>query len=127
MVHRGWHPRYHLWFIEAPISIARAVLKRESTLVPLDKPTADVMAVAKRNLRPGDRLDTFGGYTFYGLMDKVEETLELDALPLGLAPEAQMTNPVKAGQIITRKDVILDEHLIVNRLRDFQEGRKSKL
>ena len=31
---------YHLWFIEAPISIARAVLYRQTTLVPLDQPVA---------------------------------------------------------------------------------------
>ncbi len=59
---------YHLWFLEAPISIARAVLARESTLVPLDVPTADVVTVAKRDLSPGDPLDTFGGYTFRGVM-----------------------------------------------------------
>ena len=60
---------YHLWFIEAPISIARAVLYRQTTLVPLDRPVADVLSIAKRDLRPGERLDEFGGYTFRGLMD----------------------------------------------------------
>ena len=45
---------YHLWFIEAPISIAKAVLKRETTLIPLDEPVADVMTMAKRDLHPGD-------------------------------------------------------------------------
>ncbi len=63
---------YHLWFLEAPISIARAHLHREPTLVPLDRPVADVMAVAKRDLTPGETLDTFGGYTQYGVMDRAE-------------------------------------------------------
>src|SRR5690606_14714773 len=57
---------YHLWFLEAPISIARAYLYRQTTLVPLDAPVAEAMTVAKRDLKPGEKLDDFGGYTFYG-------------------------------------------------------------
>ncbi|MFN2188087.1 MAG: NAD(P)H-dependent oxidoreductase, partial [Candidatus Promineifilaceae bacterium] len=91
---------YHLWFIEAPISIAKAVLKRETTLVPLDEPVADVLTIAKRDLRPGDHLDTFGGYAFYGVIDKVEEARTANALPLGLAPGAEIAAAIKAGQII---------------------------
>ncbi|HET6445142.1 MAG TPA: Gfo/Idh/MocA family oxidoreductase [candidate division Zixibacteria bacterium] len=117
---------YHLWFIEAPISIARAVLKRETTLVPLDEPVADVMTIAKRDLKPGDRLDTFGGYTFYGLMDEVEQAREHAALPLGLAPDALVTKPVEAGQIVTWNDVSLDESKTINRLRMAQENRINK-
>ncbi|MGD8858029.1 MAG: NAD(P)-dependent oxidoreductase, partial [Chloroflexota bacterium] len=92
---------YHLWFIEAPISIARAFLHREQTLVPLDRPVAEAMAVAKRDLNVGERLDDFGGYTFYGVMDRAEEARRLNALPVGLAIEAQVVRPVKKGQVIT--------------------------
>ena len=48
---------YHLWFLEAPISVARAHLYGQATLVPLERPVAEVMAIAKRDLAPGDRLD----------------------------------------------------------------------
>jgi predicted homoserine dehydrogenase-like protein len=30
---------YHLWFLEAPISVARVCLYRQPTLVPLDAPS----------------------------------------------------------------------------------------
>jgi predicted homoserine dehydrogenase-like protein len=113
---------YHLWFIEAPISIAKAVLKRETTLVPLDEPVADVLTIAKRDLRPGDHLDTFGGYAFYGVIDKVEEARTANALPLGLAPGAEIAAAIKAGQIITWDDVSLDETLTINKLRRSQDG-----
>ncbi|NIW37458.1 MAG: hypothetical protein GWN32_13355, partial [Gemmatimonadetes bacterium] len=73
---------YHLWFLEAPISVARAHLYRETWLVPLDQPVADVMAVAKRALTPGERLDQFGGYTFYGVMDRADGARALNALPV---------------------------------------------
>jgi predicted homoserine dehydrogenase-like protein len=113
---------YHLWFLEAPISIARAHLHRQTTLVPLDQPVAEVMTVAKRTLKPGERLDDFGGFTFYGIMDRAEEARTLNALPVGLAPGAEMVQPVAAGQILTWEDVRLDEDSIVVKLCRQQSG-----
>lgn len=113
---------YHLWFLEAPISIARAVLKRETWLVPLDEPVADVMTVAKRDLKPGDTLDEFGGYTFYGVMDRASIARQANALPVGLAIGARVTRPVKSGSVVTWDDVQLDESSTVVRLRREQDA-----
>jgi predicted homoserine dehydrogenase-like protein len=113
---------YHLWFLEAPISVARAHLYRETWLVPLDQPVADVMAVAKRALTPGEQLDQFGGYTFYGVMDRAEEARALNALPVGLAPGAEVVRPVAAGEIVTWDDVKLDEDSVVVKLRRQQDA-----
>jgi predicted homoserine dehydrogenase-like protein len=113
---------YHLWFIEAPISMARAFLRRERTLTPLERPVAEAMAVAKRDLRAGERLDDFGGYTFYGLMDLAEDALRLNALPVGLAVGAEVTGPVKSGQVITWQDVALDEDSVLVKLRRQQDA-----
>jgi predicted homoserine dehydrogenase-like protein len=116
---------YHLWFIEAPISIAQAVLHRKRTLVPLDHPVAEVMTVAKRDLSAGEQLDQFGGYTFRGLMDGATAAAEANALPVGLAPGATMTRPLAAGAIITWDDVRLDEASPVVRLRRQQDGKDA--
>jgi predicted homoserine dehydrogenase-like protein len=113
---------YHLWFLEAPLSVARACLHRQTTLVPLDRPVADVMTVAKRALKPGERLDDFGGFTFYGLIDRAEAARDLNALPVGLAPGAAVARPVPAGQIITWDDVRLDESSLVVQLRRQQDA-----
>lgn len=112
---------YHLWFIEAPISIARAVLYRQTTLVPLDRPVADVLTIAKRDLQPGDRLDEFGGYTFRGLMDTATAVAAENGLPVGLAPGAIMKRPVALGRVITWDDVTLDEASTVVKLRRQQD------
>jgi predicted homoserine dehydrogenase-like protein len=112
---------YHLWFLEAPISVARAALHRQATLVPLDHPVADVMAVAKRDLRTGERLDDFGGYTFYGVMDEAPAVRALNALPVGLAPGARLTRPVPAGRVLNWDDVQLDESSTVVKLRRQQD------
>lgn len=112
---------YHLWFIEAPISIAKAHLSKTVTLAPLDEPIADVMTIAKRDLNVGEILDDFGGYTTYGVMDRAEISRELNALPVGLTPNATVKQAVKAGEIVTWDDVELDESSIVVKLRREQD------
>jgi predicted homoserine dehydrogenase-like protein len=112
---------YHLWFLEAPLSIAQAHLLKEPTLVPLAQPVAEVMAVAKRDLTPGARLDTFGGYDFHGVMDEAAVAQTLNALPVGLAPGAVARRPIAAGAVITWDDVSLDETSTVVRLRREQD------
>jgi predicted homoserine dehydrogenase-like protein len=113
---------YHLWFLEAPISVAQAYLRRQVWLAPLDRPVAEVMAVAKRDLRAGERLDDLGGYTFYGVIDRAVEAYSLNALPVGLAPGAQVVRGVAAGQVVTWEDVRLDEGSTVVRLRRQQDA-----
>jgi len=113
---------YHLWFLEAPISIARAHLHRHVTLAPLDQPVAEALTVAKRDLKPGERLDDFGGYTFHGVMDRAEVARELNALPVGLAPGAVIVQPVPAGEILTWDDVRLNEDDVVVQLRRQQDA-----
>ncbi|MDX1413944.1 MAG: hypothetical protein R3293_07115 [Candidatus Promineifilaceae bacterium] len=112
---------YHLWFLEAPISIARAHLLGEATLQPLEQPYADIMTIAKKDLRPGEMLDTFGGYTFYGLMDRADTVRQHNALPTGLAPGARLVREVSAGDIITWDDIVLDEESTVVKLRREQD------
>ena len=113
---------YHLWFLEAPISVARAALYKEVWLAPLDEPVADSMTTAKRDLKPGDRLDQFGGYTFHGVMDRAEEARALNALPVGLAPGAEIVRPVSRGEVVTWDDVVLDEASTVVKLRRMQDA-----
>ena len=113
---------YHLWFLEAPISVARAHLQRQTTLVPLDQPVAEVMTVAKRALRPGERLDDFGGFTSYGVMERAGVARRANALPVGLTPGARVRRPVAGGALVTWDDVELDETSAVVKLRREQDA-----
>jgi predicted homoserine dehydrogenase-like protein len=83
---------------------------------------AEAMTVAKKDLKPGERLDDFGGYTFHGVMDRAEVARELNALPVGLAPGAEVVRPVTAGDVLTWDDVRLDESSAVVRLRRQQDA-----
>jgi predicted homoserine dehydrogenase-like protein len=80
------------------------------------------MTMAKRDLHTGERLDDFGGFTFFGMMDKAEITRSLNALPVGLAPGAEIFHPVAAGQFLTWEDVKLDESSRVVQLRREQDA-----
>lgn len=108
---------YHLWFLEAPISLARAALHRQPTLVPLNERVAEVATVAKRDLSAGDVLGSFGSYDFFGRMYTAFDYRGLGALPVGLAPGARVTKAVKEGDMVTWDAVELDEESAVVRLR----------
>ena len=92
---------YHLVAVEAPLSIAAAALYGQPTGAPLPTPTAEVVAVAKRDLKQGELLDGSGGYTVYGLCEKAEVARAQGLLPLGLADQARLTQPVRRGEAIT--------------------------
>jgi predicted homoserine dehydrogenase-like protein len=113
---------YHLWFLEAPISIAEAYLNRKIWLAPLDEPVADIMTVAKKDLESGELLERFGGFTTYGVMDLAEKARSLNALPAGISPSAKVIRPMKKGEIITWDDVELDENSTVVNLRRKQDS-----
>ncbi|MCL5985494.1 MAG: SAF domain-containing protein [Actinobacteria bacterium] len=113
---------YHLWFLEAPLSIARAYLRKEPTLVPLPNPVAEVVAVAKKDLNPGEILDGFGGFSCYGLLLKALEARGLNALPMGLAEGAVVKDKITKGQIIYYDMIELDKSSLLVQLRHKQEA-----
>jgi predicted homoserine dehydrogenase-like protein len=102
--------------MELGIAAARAVLAREATVVPAGSPVAGVLAVAKRDLHPGEVLDQIGGYTFYGLIDRAAVIRRENLLPVGLAPGARVHRPVKAGHPLTMADVELKPGSVLRRL-----------
>lgn len=112
---------YHLANLETPITVAKAVLNREVTLATYQPPVAETVAVAKRDLQPGERLDALGGFTMYGLIERAETARAEDLLPLGVAVGATLQKPVKAGQPLRYADVALDESQTILKLRREQD------
>lgn len=110
---------YHLCHIEAPLSVAEAVIYREATIAPLGRPFAQTVAVAKRALRAGDVLDGIGGDLVYGQVDAVENCREL--LPIGLADEVRVTRDIGQDEPIALNDAELDESRWIVKLWREQE------
>ena len=113
---------YHLVAVAAPISIIKAALYGQPTGTPLTTPTAEVITVAKRDLKQGEILDGGGGYTVNGLIEQAEIARSENLLPLGLAPGAKLKRDLTKGAAITYDMVTLDEDSFILKLRRLQDA-----
>ena len=107
---------YHLIGLELGISVASIGLRGEPTGTPIAF-SADVVAIAKRDLAAGETLDGEGGFTVYGRLMPAEESLRLGGLPLGLAHNAKLKRAVAAGEPVRWDDVGIDETQLAVRVR----------
>jgi predicted homoserine dehydrogenase-like protein len=95
---------YHLIGMELGISVLSAALRGE----PTGQSRAfrgDAVAVAKRDLAAGDRLDGEGGWTVWGKCLPARASVAAGALPIGLAHGVRLVQPVRRGAVLTRADV----------------------
>ncbi|WP_158894964.1 NAD(P)H-dependent oxidoreductase [Amycolatopsis anabasis] len=111
---------FHLASVEAPLSVAEAVLDRRPSLAPVTW-NAEVLAVAKRDLRRGESIDGIGGETVYGLTDTARAAREGGFVPLGLAAGARVLRDVPAGTVLSAADIAVDETTTIAALRRLQD------
>jgi predicted homoserine dehydrogenase-like protein len=113
---------FHLIGLELGVSVASAALRGEPTGTPTGW-RGDVAATAKRDLAAGEVLDGEGGFTVWGKLMPVADSLARGALPIGLADGCRLKRPIAAGAVVTRADVELDESLELVRVRGEMEAR----
>jgi predicted homoserine dehydrogenase-like protein len=112
---------YHLACVEVPMSIARAVVQGRPTGDMSGGPTAELITVAKRDLKPGDELDGGGGYTVYGLSERYDVARQERLLPFGFAYEgSRVCRPVAKDQPLTWDDVEADTDSELGRMWEEQ-------
>jgi len=99
---------HHLCYFESASSIAEAVLFRSATLAPAGR-FMEVIAVAKRPIAAGQRLDGIGGYDCYGLAETAAAAAREGCLPQGLAEFATARVPIAKDAPITYEMVELDD------------------
>ena len=109
-----WIP-YRLVHFEAPNAIARVVLFADEIAPPLGGPIVEVCAVAKRDLRAGERLDEYGMYTTYGEAVKADEMCARRYLPL--VEGCRLRRDVSQDAVLTYYDVDLPVGRLADRLR----------
>jgi predicted homoserine dehydrogenase-like protein len=112
---------YHLTSLEVPLSCARAVLYGTSDMVPLARPSAEVCAVAKKDLVPGDKLDAIGEYTYRAWIMTYGEAQKARAVPCGLLEKGKVTKAIKKGELLTYANCAVDEGAGIVRLRKRQD------
>ena len=105
---------FHLPHLQLPSTIARAVLHSDPTVAPAAGPSCEVVTVAKRMLRAGERLDGVGGFCSYGLIENHATARAIDALPIALSEDCVLLRDVGKDEVISFSDVKLP----ANRLSD---------
>jgi predicted homoserine dehydrogenase-like protein len=111
---------FHLCSIEVPLTCALMAIEGKSNMQPMQRLYAEVFAVAKRDLAPGDVLDGIGGETFYSLIDTYEQAKAECLLPIGLAKGARLVRSVRKDVPVTCNDVEI-KHNTVLELRELQD------
>jgi predicted homoserine dehydrogenase-like protein len=113
---------YHLTSLEVPLTCARVVLTGKADMQPLDVPVAEVCALAKRDLKPGDTLDAIGEYCYRSFTMSVPDARSRDGAPVGLLEGAKVNSAVKKGDLIRYSDIELDATAPLVALRRAQDA-----
>ena len=113
---------YHLCNLETPLTVAKIVIDGEPTIIPLDGPVSECIAVAKRDLKAGETIDGIGGYTTYGSIATAQETYEKGYVVYALVNKnARMKCDVKKGTLLTLDMVDLDTSTQLYQVRKEQD------
>jgi predicted homoserine dehydrogenase-like protein len=115
------YKRWHLIGLEVGVSVASVALRNEPTGVAIGW-NADVVATAKRDLKPGDMLDGEGGYTVWGKLLPAATSKRMGGVPLGLAHGVKVLRPVAKGQSLTWEDVAMDTSTHAYKIRREMEA-----
>ena len=117
---------YHLCNLETPLTVAKIVIDGEPTIIPLDGPVSECIAVAKRDLKAGETIDGIGGYTTYGSIATAEETYKNGYVVYALVNKnTRMKCDVKKGTLLTLDMVDLDTSTQLYQVRKEQDKMYS--
>jgi predicted homoserine dehydrogenase-like protein len=117
----AFYTPYHLCNFEVPLTAARAALFHDAAVAPLGAPVCDVMTIAKRDLRAGERLDGIGGFTTYGLLENRDVFRVGKHLPMGLAEGCCLRRDVLRDEPLTYSDVEVPTGRLADALRAEQD------
>jgi predicted homoserine dehydrogenase-like protein len=96
---------FHLPHLQIPSTIGRAVIHLDATVAPLAGPVCEVITIAKRDLKAGERLDGVGGFCSYGLIDNRAAARAIGALPIGLSEGCVLRRDIAKDEAISFDDV----------------------
>ena len=112
---------YHLCSMETPLSAARAAIFGQADMAFGRTPTVEIIALAKKDLSPGETIDGIGGYTVRASVIKYEDAKSRNAVPLGLVKGLEVTKPIPKGSIITHEMVQPRSTSLIWNLRKIQD------
>ena len=114
---------FHLPHIQIASTIGRAVLQLDATVAPVSGPVCEVVAVAKRDLKAGERLDGVGGFCTYGLIENRSAAREMQALPIGLSDGCVLRRDVAKDDVVSMEDIYPANETLIWKLWREQNDR----
>jgi predicted homoserine dehydrogenase-like protein len=114
---------FHLPHIQIASTLGRAVIHRDPTVAPIGGPVCEVVTVAKRDLKAGERLDGVGGFCAYGLIDNAASARSMSALPIGLSEGCVLRRDVRKDAVLSFDDVVSPPGRLVEKLWHEQNAR----
>ncbi|MDQ6436657.1 NAD(P)H-dependent oxidoreductase [Mesorhizobium sp. LHD-90] len=113
---------YHLTSLEVPLTAARIMLTGKPDMVPLPHPVAEVCAVAKRDLKPGETFDAIGETCYRSWTMTAGEARARMAVPVGLLEGGKVLKAVRKGALLTTDNAAPDETTRLYALRKLQDA-----
>jgi len=111
---------YHLCSIETPMSIAEAAIYNEATLVPKQW-MAEVVAIAKRDLKAGEKVGDIGGFDFFNMIYKYEEAKAAKAIPMGLAANGTVLKDIARDELLSTDNFAPKTSTLIYKMRQMQD------
>lgn len=106
----SFYTPYHLCYFEVPNSVARVFHFNDPVLAPIDGPVVEVITTAKTDLKAGQALDGFGGYTSYGQCENASVCRKENLLPIGLSEGVVLKRDIAKDQVISFDDIVYPEN-----------------
>lgn len=119
---------YHLCHLETPRAIALAVLYGKAVLNVRAGRVTDCFAYAKKDLKPGDRVEhAIGGNEVYGLIDEAKKADAANHVPQGVLDiEDQPERPVIKRAVAKDQPLTWDDiDIPANRMTELWEKQKT--
>ena len=114
---------FHLPHLQIASTIGRAAIHHDATVAPIAGPVCEVVTVAKRDLKAGERLDGIGGFCAYGLIENVAAPRAINALPIALSDDCVMRRNVSKDKVLVFDDIERRTGGIVDELWHEQNAR----
>ena len=114
---------FHLPHLQIASTIGRAAIHHDATVAPVAGPVCEVLTVAKRDLKAGERLDGIGGFCSYGLIDNAAAARAINALPIALSDSCITRRNVSKDEVLSFDDVERPAKGIVDELWQEQNAR----
>ncbi len=107
---------FHLPYIQIASTIARAAVHKDPTVAPIGGPVCEVLTMAKRDLKAGERLDGVGGFCTYGLIDNTAEARACSALPISLSEGCVLRRDLPKDSLVSFDDVDVPQGRLADKL-----------